>query len=316
MVLSNEPGLVKRPEAEIAELREEVFHLKRKLSAIIVAHNYQHPEVQDIADFVGDSLELARRSAEVDAETIVFCGVDFMAETAAILNPRAAVLLSASTACCPMAAMIDESTLSEWKKKYPEAAVVSYVNTSAAIKAASDICCTSANAVRVVESLPNDQIIFIPDRNLGRYISTKTKKRIILYPGYCITHDRVTAEEVKLAKRNYPEAKVLVHPECREEVIALADAVLSTSQMTRYAQESQATTFLIGTEMGLLYRLYNQNPGKTFYLLSPGLICPNMKKTHLETVIETMKLRKNQVTVPEETRLKAKKALDRMLAVA
>ncbi|MFH1639555.1 MAG: quinolinate synthase NadA [Chloroflexota bacterium] len=315
MVSDDESGLGRRPEAEFIVLREEVLRLKQKLNAVIVAHNYQHPEVQDIADFVGDSLELARRCAEIEAETIVFCGVDFMAETAAILNPHTSVLLSAATACCPMAAMIDEATLKEWKKKYPEAAVVSYVNTSAAIKAMSDICCTSANSVRVVESMPNDEIIFVPDRNLGQYVANRTKKHIILYPGFCITHDRLTAAEVRLARRNHPEAKVMVHPECREEVIALADVVLSTSQMSRYAKENPATTFLVGTEMGLLYRLHKENPEKKFYLLSSRLICAHMKITRLETVIETMKTKKNLVTVPEETRLKAKKALDRMLTV-
>lgn len=315
MVIDYSLGIVDRPKAELAQLREEVFQLKRKLNAVIVSHNYQIPEVQDIADFVGDSLELARRSAELKEETIVFCGVDFMAETATILNPDATVLLSAATACCPMAAMIDEHDLSEWKEKYPKAGVVAYVNTTAAIKAGSDICCTSANAVKAVESLPNEEILFVPDQNLGHYISTKTKKKIILYPGYCITHDRLTGGEVKQARINYPEAKVVVHPECRPEVVELADVVLSTSQIIRYAKENPATTFLIGTEMGLLHRLYRENPGKTFYLLSPSLICANMKRTRLETVIETMKLKKNRITVPEGIRLKAKRALDRMLAV-
>jgi quinolinate synthase len=315
MVIDYGLGVTNRPEAELARLREEVFELKKRLNAVIVSHNYQLPEVQDIADFVGDSFELARRSAELKAETIVFCGVDFMAETAAILNPDATVLLAAATACCPMAAMIDEHDLREWKEKYPQAGVVAYVNTTAAIKAGSDICCTSANAVKVVESLSSDEILFVPDKNLGHYISTKTKKKIILYPGYCITHDRLTAEEVKQARINYPEAKVIVHPECRPEVVELADVVLSTSQMIRYAKESPATTFLIGTEMGLLHRLHKENPQKIFYLLSPSLICANMKRTRLETVIETMKLKKNRITVPEDIRLKAKRALDRMLAV-
>ena len=294
---------------------EEIAGLKKKLGAVIVAHNYQRPEVQDIADFVGDSLELARRCAEVKAETIIFCGVDFMAETAKILNPDASVLLSAATACCPMAEMIDGDDLSQWKERYPKATVVAYVNTTAEVKAGSDICCTSANAVKVVESLPNDEILFIPDRYLGHYVSTKVRKRMILYPGFCITHARLTAEAVKLAKHQHPEARVLVHPECREGVVELADAVLSTSQMIRYAKESPAQTFLIGTEEGLLHRLRQENPGKEFYLLSPSLFCANMKKTRLETVAETMKLKRNQVTVPEDIRLRAKQALDRMLAV-
>ena len=304
-----------RSPEEHARLRDEIHRLKKQLNAVIVSHNYQIPEVQDIADFVGDSLELARRCAEVNAKTIVFCGVDFMAETAAILNPNAIVLLAASTACCPMAEMIDAIDLKKWKQEYPKAEVVAYVNTSAEIKAGSDICCTSANAVKVVNSLPNDEILFVPDKNLGHYVSTKTTKKIILYPGFCITHDRLTAAEVKLSKQNYPEAKVVVHPECRAEVIQLADAVLSTSQMLNYVRENQATTFLIGTEEGILHRMKIQNPQKYFYLISPSLICVNMKKTRLETIIEAMRSQSNQITVPEEMRLRAKQALDRMLAV-
>ena len=238
-----------------------------------------------------------------------------MAETAAILNPEALVLLSAATACCPMAEMIDENDLKEWKAKYPAAGVVAYVNTSAAVKAGSDICCTSSNAVKVVESLPNEEILFVPDQNLGHFVSTKTKKRIILYPGFCITHSRLTPEEVKTARQNHPSAKVVVHPECKPEVIELADAALSTSQIIRYCKESPATIFLIGTEEGILHRLRQDNPGKQFYVIAPSLLCPNMKKTRLENVIETMKTKRNQITVPEEIRLQAKQALDRMLAV-
>jgi quinolinate synthase len=311
------PGLftIRRTDAELALLREQIFELKKKLNAIIVAHNYQVAEVQDIADFVGDSFELSRRCAEAKAKTIVFCGVDFMAETAAILNPSATVLLSTVTACCPMAEMINENDLNEWKTKYPKAAVVAYVNTSAAVKAGSDICCTSANAIKVVESLPHEEILFVPDKNLGHFVSTKTKKRLILYPGFCVTHAKLTAGEVRLAKQNHPEAKVVVHPECRPEVIELADAALSTSQMIRYVKESPVNSFLIGTEEGILHRLYQENPAKQFYIIAPSLICPNMKKTRLETVIETMKLKRNRITVPEDIRIKAKLALDRMLAV-
>lgn len=307
---------IPRTAAELTQLRKQVSDLKKRLNAIIVAHNYQVSEVQDIADFVGDSFELARRCAEAKAKTIVFCGVDFMAETAAILNPNATVLLSAATACCPMANMITEASLNEWKAKYPKAAVVSYVNTSAAIKAGSDICCTSANAVKVVESLPNEEILFVPDRNLGHFVATQTQKKIILYPGFCITHSKLTAAEVKLAKQNHPEAKVVVHPECLPEVVDIADAALSTSQIIRYIKESPAKSFLIGTEEGILHRLYKDNPDKQFYIIANSLICPNMKKTRLETVIETMQTGRNQITVPEDIRVKAKKALDRMLAVS
>ncbi|MCX8126413.1 MAG: quinolinate synthase NadA [Dehalococcoidia bacterium] len=304
-----------RPETEIAPLRERIAVLKRKLGAVIVAHNYQRPEVQDIADFVGDSLELARKCAEVKAETIIFCGVDFMAETAKILNPSASVHLAHATACCPMAMMIDVEDLREWKARYPQALVVSYVNTTAAIKAESYICCTSANGLKVVEATPSEEVLFVPDKNLGRWISTQTEKKMILYPGYCTTHANLRPEEVLAAKARFPDAKVLVHPEVDIEVAKLADAVLSTSQILRYARESQASTFLIGTEEGIIHRLQKENPGKTFYLLSSSLICPNMKKTRLENVIDVMEHRRNAIEVPEEVRLKAKEALDRMLSI-
>jgi len=240
--------------------KEKIAELKKELRAVIVAHNYQRPEVQDIADFVGDSLELARQCVEVDAQTIVFCGVRFMAETAAILNPARTVLLSEGSAGCPLADMINIDELREWKQRYPQASVVSYVNSSAEVKAESDICCTSANGVKVVESVPNNDILFVPDQNLGHYISTQTKKNIILYPGFCYVHHRIKPEQVKMAKRLHPDAQVLVHPECRPEVIALAEAALSTSQMLRYAKAPSHNSFIIGTEEGLLHSLRKQNP--------------------------------------------------------
>lgn len=298
------------------ELQKEVLELKRELNAIIVAHNYQRPEVQDIADFTGDSLELARECVGTRAEVIVFCGVLFMAETAAILNPDTTVLLSHRDAGCPLADMIDVDSLREWKERYPEAAVVAYVNTTAAIKAESDICCTSANGAEVVNAIPDEEILFIPDRNLGYYVSRKTDKKIVLYPGFCAIHDNLIVEEVKAARQRYSEAKVLVHPECRPEVIELADVALSTSQMLRYAKGSNAKDFLIGTEEGMLYPLGKQNPDKEFHLISDSLVCPDMKMTTLETVIETMRARKNIVTVPEEIRVRAKKAIDKMLAIS
>lgn len=297
-------------------LQKEVLELKRELNAIIVAHNYQRPEVQDIADFTGDSLELARECVDIRAEVIVFCGVLFMAETAAILNPDTTVLLSHRDAGCPLADMIDVDSLREWKERYPQAAVVAYVNTTAAIKAESDICCTSANGAEVVNAIPDEEILFIPDRNLGYYVSRKTDKKMVLYPGFCVTHDNLTVEEVGKARQRYPEARVLVHPECRPEVIELADAALSTSQMLRYAKGSNAKDFLIGTEEGMLYPLKKENPDKEFHLISDSLVCPDMKMTTLETVIETMRARKNIVTVPEEIRVRAKKAIDRMLAIS
>jgi len=296
------------------QLKKRIAKLKEELRAVIVAHNYQRPEVQDIADFVGDSLELSRQCTEVDAETIVFCGVRFMAETAAIINPDRTVLLSEGSAGCPLADMINTDELRGWKQRYPGASVVCYINSSAEIKAESDVCCTSANSDKVVNSIANDDIIFIPDQNLGAYTATKTKKRLIIYPGFCYVHHRLKPEQVKLAKQLHPEAQVLVHPECQPEVIALAEAALSTSQMLRYVKASTHQSFIIGTEEGLLHRLRLENPDKSFYLISNSQICTDMKKTTLETVVRTMELRQNIVTVPEEVRLKAKQAVAQMLA--
>ncbi len=301
--------------SSVKHATQEIARLKKELNAVIVAHNYQRPEVQNIADFTGDSLELARMCVGTKAKAIIFCGVRFMAETAAILNPSSVVLLSHPDAGCPLADMIDVDDLKQWKERYPEAAVVAYVNTTAAIKAESDYCCTSANGVEVVNAVPNDEVLFIPDQNLGHYVSTKTSKKMILYPGFCYIHDRITAEQVKSAKQRYPRAKVLVHPECRPEVINLADAALSTSQMLRYAKSSNAKVFLIGTEEGILHTLKKQNPEKEFHIIAPDFICADMKKTTLEMVMETMQKRSNVVTIPEEIRVRAKQAIDRMLAI-
>ena len=297
-------------------LRERILELKKSLNAVIVAHNYQRPEVQDIADFVGDSLELARKCTQIDTEVIVFCGVLFMAETAAVLNPQRTVLLSEADAGCPMADMIDAGQLREWKARYPRAAVVCYINSSAAVKAESDICCTSANAVTVVQSLPESEILFIPDQHLGHYISTRTDKRLILYPGFCPPHQRLTARHIKLGRETHPDATVLVHPECTAEVIAVADAALSTSQMLRYARESDIRAFLIGTEQGLLHRMRRDSPDKAFHLLTTGLLCHDMKKTTLQSVVTVMEGRRNVVSVPEEVSTGAKLVIDRMLAVS
>ncbi len=298
------------------QLKERIAKLKEELRAVIVAHNYQRPDVQDIADFVGDSLELSRQCTEVDAETIVFCGVRFMAETAALINPDRTVLLSEGSAGCPLADMINIDDLRGWKQRYPGASVVCYINSSAEIKAESDVCCTSANSDKVVNSVTNDDIIFIPDQNLGAYTATKTKKRLILYPGFCYVHHRLKPEQVKLAKQLHPEAQVLVHPECQPEVIALAEAALSTSQMLRYVKVSSHQSFIIGTEEGILHRLRLENPDKSFYLVTNSQICADMKKTTLETLVRTMESRQNIVTVSEEVRLKAKQAVDQMLAIS
>ncbi len=300
---------------ERAQLRERILDLKKKLGVLIVAHNYQRPEVQEVAEFERDSLELARKAKVSDSQAIVFCGVHFMAENASLVNPSRPVYLAESTAGCPMADMIDVFDLREWKEKHPRAAVVCYVNSAAAVKAESDICCTSANALQVVESLPQDEVLFIPDKNLGHYVSKMTSKRMILYPGFCITHQRLQPEQVRRAREMYPEVPVVVHPECDPEVVAQADTVCSTSQMVRYAGESPARTFLIGTEEGLLHRLRLENPGKTFYLISNSLICPNMKRTRLEAVVSTMEEARNLITISDEVRLGARQALDRMLAL-
>ncbi len=296
-------------------LEGRISELKKELNALIVAHNYQRPEVQDIADITGDSLELARDCTEVDCDLIVFCGVRFMAESVAILNPSRTVLLSEESAGCPLADMIDVEDLREWKQRYPKAAVVSYVNSSAAVKAESDFCCTSANSIKLIESIPDGEILFVPDQYLGHYTSTKTDKRLILYPGYCPVHRRLKAEHIIRTKELYPDAAVIVHPECIPEVIALADAALSTSQMLRYAKESPARSFLVGTEIGMLHRMQKESPERDFHPLSMGLVCPDMKKTRLENVVQAMEERRNVVKVPEEVRVKAKQALDRMLAV-
>ncbi|MHB1319754.1 MAG: quinolinate synthase NadA [Anaerolineae bacterium] len=298
-----------------ASLREQIGELKRELKAVVLAHNYQWPEVQDAADYVGDSLELSRLATQVEAEVIVFCGVHFMAETAAILNPSRPVLLAEGSAGCPMADMIDAASLAEWKARYPRAAVVCYVNSSAEVKALSDICCTSANAVRVVESVAARQVLFVPDQNLGRYVATQTDKEVIIYPGFCVTHHRLRAEDVQAARQAHPGAVLLAHPECREEVWSQADAVLSTSQMLRYVAASPASTFLVATESGILHRMGKDNPGRTFYSLSRGLVCPNMKKTTLASLARTMARRENVVRVPEDVRQRALVSIQRMLAV-
>ncbi len=292
-----------------------IEELKHSLDAVILAHNYQWPDVQDVADFVGDSLELAQRAAGVESRHIVFCGVDFMAETAAVVNPHRTVLLPEPTARCPMAAMIDVESLLEWKARYPKAAVVCYVNSSAEVKAQSDICCTSANAVRVVESLSHDEILMVPDQNLGRYVATRTSKRVILYPGYCVTHHRIEAGHVLAARAAHPDALVLAHPECTSEVLAQADAVLSTSQMLRYVAASPGGTFLIATEWAIIHRMQKMNPDKRFYSVSNALVCPNMKKTTLDSVIRAMEQRQHVVRVDPQVREGAARAIQRMLEV-
>ena len=296
-------------------LAENVLKLKKKRNAVILVHNYQLGEVQDIADFVGDSLDLSQKAAGTDASVIVFCGVHFMAETASILSPDKIVLLPDMHAGCPMANMITATQLRAKKKEHPKAAVVCYINSSAAVKAESYICCTSANAVGVVESLDTDEILFVPDQYLGHYISTKTGKKMILWPGFCPTHARILPDHIINLRREYPGAKVMVHPECRPDVIALADEVLSTSGMIKFAKGEDVQEMIVGTEMGIIYRLRKENPGKRFIPISEQTICPDMKLITLEKVLWALEEMAPEVKVPEKIRTKAKQAVNRMLEV-
>jgi quinolinate synthase len=298
-----------------AELIEKISVLRKRRNAVILAHNYQPGEVQDIADFVGDSLELSQRAAETDADVIAFCGVQFMAETASILCPDKVVLLPDRNAGCPMADMITAERLLAKKKEYPQAVVVCYVNSPAEVKAESDVCCTSANAVEVVESLDAREIIFVPDQYLGNYVSARTGRKMILWPGFCPTHVRISPERINELKKEYPQAKVVVHPECRPEVIALADEVLSTGGMCRYAQRDEVGEMIVGTEMGIIHRLKKENPGKKFIAISEQAICPNMKLITLEKVLWSLEEMSPEVKVPEEVRLRAKAAVDKMLKI-
>ncbi len=297
------------------EVLERIDQLKKLHNAIILAHNYQIEEVQDAADYVGDSFELSRIAAESEADLIVFCGVHFMAESAAILSPEKTVLLPDLNAGCPLADMIDADQLRELKKQYPGAAVATYINSTAAVKAESDICITSANAVKVVNSLAEDVVLFVPDGNLAHFVAERTAKTIIPWAGYCNTHHRVTAEDVVKARELYPEAVIVVHPECRPEVVALADVALGTGGMINFSRETTVKDIIIGTEMGMLHRLKKECPDKNFILLSPKLICPNMKYTNLEKVLNALEKKENVITVPAEIRERAVLALERMLAV-
>jgi quinolinate synthase len=292
-----------------------IAELKEMRRAVILAHNYQRDEVQDLADFVGDSLELARKAASTDAEVIVFCGVHFMAETASILSPSKTVLLPDPLAGCPMADMITPEALREKKRENPGVPVVAYVNTSAAVKALSDICSTSSNAVRVVESLPGDSVLFVPDYNLGHFVSLHTRKKMILYDGFCPTHVWIKPDEILERKRAHPAAVVMVHPECSPDVVAIADRALSTGQMLAFARESSAAAFIVGTENGILHRLRKENPGKRFIPVTERTVCPNMKRITPEKVLRSLETFLPEVRVPADIRAAAKLALDRMLEV-
>ena len=295
---------------------EEIRTLKAQRNAVILAHNYERAEVQDIADFTGDSLELARKATQVEADVIVFCGVYFMAETAAILNPAKTVLIPDPTAGCPMADMITGDQLRALKAEHPGALAVCYVNSTAEVKAECDICVTSGNAERVMASLPKGrEVLFVPDQHLGGYIAGKRGETYVLWPGYCPTHARLTAERVFAARKAHPGAPVLVHPECAKDVRDAADACLSTGGMCAYARDSQAKEIVVGTEVGILHRLRTENPDKTFHPVDDATICPNMKKITLEKVRDCLRDMSPRVTVPEDVAVRARRAIDAMLAV-
>ncbi|MCL0041379.1 quinolinate synthase NadA [Dehalococcoidia bacterium] len=296
------------------QLIERILELKRRRNAIILAHNYQLGEVQDIADFVGDSLELSQKAARTDSEVIVFCGVHFMAETASILCPQRRVLLPDMHASCPMANMITADQLRRKKGGHPNARIVCYVNSTAEVKAESDVCCTSANAVRIVEGLKDaEEIIFVPDQYLGHYVMTRVGCEMILWPGYCPTHVRIQPQDIVRLRDEYPRARVVVHPECRPEVIALADEAMSTSGICRYAKRDEVEELIVGTEMGIIHRLRKENPGKRFIPISEQAICPDMKLITLEKILWSLQEMAPEVKVPEEIRLRARAAVDRML---
>ncbi|MFH2070990.1 MAG: quinolinate synthase NadA [Elusimicrobiota bacterium] len=299
-----------------AEMPEKIAELKKQRKAVILAHNYQLPEIQDIADYLGDSLELSRMAAKTDAEVVVFCGVHFMAETASIICPDKKVLLPDINAGCPLANMITPSDVRKLKEKYPGRPVVSYVNTSAEVKAETDVACTSANAIKVINSIKDDEIIFVPDKYLADYVRKQTGKRIIHWEGYCPTHVKILPEDVSAAKKAHPGARVMVHPECRSDVIDMADAVISTSGMVRYVKEADGREFIIGTETGLIHRLKKENPGKEFFPASPHAVCPNMKSITLEKVLWSLEDMKPEVSVPENIRKAALRSVNRMLELA
>jgi len=297
-----------------SEIIEKIQRLKHERRAVILAHNYQPGEIQDIADFVGDSLGLSIEAARTDAEIIVFCGVHFMAETAAILSPAKTVLLPEKDAGCPMADMITATQLKDLKQQHPDALVVSYVNTTADVKALSDYCCTSGNAVELVSSLPPDRkIIFVPDKHLGQHVIDKTGRDMILWPGYCPSHVIIFTDDIDKATQEHPNAVIMAHPECTGEIRACADEIVSTSGMLNFARKSEAKQFIIATETGIIHTLKKQNPDKEFVSATENAICPNMKKITLEKIVWSLEDMEYKITVPDDTRIGAKAALDKMV---
>ncbi|MBU4304477.1 MAG: quinolinate synthase NadA [Candidatus Omnitrophica bacterium] len=300
----------------LAALRKNIDRLKKEKNAVVVAHNYERPEVQQIADICGDSLELSRAVMKIDADVVVFCGVHFMAETASILNPRKKILLPVKEAGCPMADMITLKKLRKLKKQYPGVPVVCYVNSSAAVKAESDVCCTSSNALEIVASLPGKKVIFIPDKNLGDYIQAKLpEKEIVLWEGFCPTHIRVSEDEIIDSRKKHPAAHFIAHPECPQRLLEHADYIGSTSGMLRYVAQAKNKEFIVGTEMGMIYRLQKENPSKRFYCPSEHFICADMKLTTLGWIAHSLETMTYEVKVSGSMREKAKRSLDAMLAV-
>jgi quinolinate synthase len=300
---------------EFNEQQKEVRHWLERRRGILLAHNYQPGEIQDVADFLGDSLALSMTAAKTQAEVIVFCGVHFMAETAAILCPEKTVLLPREDVGCYMAATITAAQLQARKAELPGVPVVTYVNSTAAVKAESDICCTSANVVPVVNSLPSPRVLMVPDRNLALYTARRTAKEVLYWEGCCNVHDSLTASDVQACRAAHPQAVFIAHPECRPEVLDLALVIRSTSGMLQYVRQSPSGEFIIGTEMGILHTLRTENPDKVFYSPSPHLVCPDMKRITLSDVINALRDNRHQVTVPEEVRRPALRAVERMLAV-
>jgi len=297
------------------DLVARIRQLARERRAIILAHNYQPPEVQDIADITGDSLGLSREAAATDAEVIVFCGVHFMAQTAKLLSPDKTVVMPEPAAGCPMADMVDPDRLRAFKAQHPGAPVVAYVNTTAEVKAESDICCTSANAPQVVRSLGDvPEVLFVPDQHLARWVQQQTGANIVPYPGFCPTHMHITADLVRRAKQAHPEAVVIAHPECRQEVVELADKVLSTSGMLRFCRETDAAEVIVATEQGILHPLQQASPGKAFYGFEEA-VCPNMKRTTLAKVVRSLEELVFEITIPQDIAERARQAVQRMVEI-
>jgi quinolinate synthase len=306
---------IERKAEQNRELKERLLQLKKERNAIILAHYYQRDEIQEVADFRGDSFLLAQKAAETDADVIVFCGVHFMGESAKILAPNKKVIIPDERAGCPMADMVNVEGLRALKRQHPGATVVAYINTSADVKSETDICCTSANAIKVIESVESDEIIWVPDKNLGDYVSKFTNKKMIIWEGYCNTHDMLTVKDVEEMKAQYPNAQFVVHPECRPEVVQLGDFVGSTTAIIKYCKESDCQEFIVGTEDGTGYQLRLDSPNKQFYFATKYLVCPNMKVNNLKKVVRCLETMQPEIYVPSNVADKARSSLERMLQV-